>query len=99
MTQQIAPLLTSSMMACRPSLLLRRNIHFLPLLHQDWREHSETLVLPVQVPDTRVVHLELVHSMDIDDFIPCFKRFKNFAARWSNLGVTEVPTLCVVKKS
>ena len=50
---------------------------FLPLVHQDRREYSETLVLPVHVPDTRVVHLELVHSMDIDDFITCFKRFKN----------------------
>ena len=63
-------------MACRPSLLLRRNVHFLPHVHQDWREYSETLVLPVHVPDTRVVHLELVHSMDRDDFIPCFKRLK-----------------------
>ena len=77
MTQQIAPLSTSSMMAYRPSLLLLRNVHFLPLVHQDWREYSKTLVLPVHVPDTRVVHLELVHSMDIDDFITCFKRFKN----------------------
>ena len=77
MTQQIASLPTSSMMAYRPSLLLLRNVHFLPLVHQDWRKYSETLVLPVHVPDTRVVHLELVHSMDIDDFITCFKRFKN----------------------
>ena len=77
MTQQIASLPTSSMMAYRPSLLLLRNVHFLPLVHQDWREYSETLMLLVHVPDTRVVHLELVHSMDIDDFITCFKRFKN----------------------
>ena len=77
MTQLMALLPTSSMMACRPSLLLLRNVHFLPLVHQDWRQYSETLVLPVHVPDTRVVHFELVHSMDIDDFISCFKRFKN----------------------
>ena len=77
MSQQIAPLPTSSMIACRPSLSLLRNVHFLPLVHQDWRENSETLVLPVHLPDTRVVHFELVHSMDIDDFIMCFRRFKN----------------------
>ena len=41
-------------------------------------EYTEKLVLPVHDPEHKsAVHIELVHSLDIDDFIMCFRRLIN----------------------
>ena len=60
------------------SLFLLRNGPFWPLVDQAWREYTEKLVLPVHDPEHKsAVHIELVHSLDIDDFIMCFRRLIN----------------------
>ena len=60
------------------TLFLLRNGPFWPLVDQAWREYTEKLVLPVHDPEHKsAVHIELVHSLDIDDFIMCFRRLIN----------------------
>ena len=51
LTQQMAPLPTSRMMALSASLFLLQNGAFWPLARQAWREYSETLVQPVHVSE------------------------------------------------
>ena len=51
LAQQMAPLPTSRMMTLSASLFLLRSGPFWPLVRQAWREYSETLLHPVQVPE------------------------------------------------
>lgn len=59
------------------SLFLLRNGPFCPLYVKLGGRTVKCWCCLFTCPNTSAIHLELVHSVDIDDFIMCFKRFIN----------------------
>ena len=77
MTQQMTPLPTSRMMAYQPPSSFSGINFFGPLFIKLGGSTLKSWCCLFTIPNTRAVHLELVHSLDIDDFIMCFRRFIN----------------------
>ena len=77
MTQQMAPLPRSRMMAYEPPFSYTGMDLFGPLYVKHGRGTAKRWCCLFTCLTTRSVHLELVHSMDTNDFIMCLRRFMN----------------------
>ena len=77
MIQQMAPLPRSRMMAYKPSFSYSGIDLFGPRYVKHGRSRAKRWRRLFTCMNTRAAHLELVQSMDTDDFIMCLRRFIN----------------------
>lgn len=77
MNQHMAPLPTSRMMAYEPPFSYTGMDLFGPFYVKHGRGTAKRWCCLFTCLNTRSVHLELVNSMDTDDFIMCLRRFIN----------------------
>ena len=77
MKQQMAPLPTNGMMAYEPPFSYTGMDLFGPFYVKHCRGTAKRWCCLFTCLNTRSVHLELVNSIDTDDFIMCLRRFTN----------------------
>lgn len=74
-TQQMAPLLEEQMSPDKPPFSLVGIDYFGPLIVKAGRTHLKRYWCLFTCLTTRVVHLEVAHSLTADSFIAAFQRF------------------------
>ena len=79
MTQQMAPLPKCRLTAYEPPFLFTGMDHgpLWPNLCETWPRNCKMVGLLVYLFTTGSTHLEVVNSMDTDEFIMCLRRFIN----------------------